>query len=49
LRTSAREFREEVNQVRGGIAAFLERNNRAPSSRVIEKALKDSWLQKHSR
>ena len=46
MRTSAREFRGEVNQVRGGIAAFLERNNRAKPDRSIEKAYKEAWVRK---
>ena len=48
MRTSAREFREEVNKVRGGIAAFLEQNNRARPDRSIEKAYKEAWLKKRT-
>ena len=44
MRTSAREFRAEVNRVRGGIAAFLAQNNRARPDRSIEKAFKEAWL-----
>ena len=43
LRTSAREFRKEVNRVQGGIAAFLEENNRTRPDRVIEHAYKEAW------
>ncbi len=46
MRTSAREFREEVNRVRGGIAAFLARNNRGRPDRSIEKAYKEAWMRK---
>ena len=46
MRTSAREFREEVNKVRGGIAAFLAQNNRTRNDRSIEKAYKEAWLKK---
>ena len=46
MRTSAREFHEEVNRVRDGIAAFLERNNRARPERVVEKAYKEAWKAK---
>ena len=42
-RTSAREFRKEVNRVQGGIAAFLEENNRTRPDRVIEHAYKEAW------
>ena len=48
MRTSAREFREEVNKVRGGIAAFLSQNNRLRPDRSIEKAYKEAWMKKHS-
>ena len=43
LRTSAREFHSEVNRVRDGIAAFLERNNRVKPDRVIEHVYKTAW------
>ena len=46
MRTSAREFHEEVNRVRGGIAAFLAENNRLRRDRSIEKAYKEAWLKK---
>ncbi len=48
MRTSAREFREEVNKVRGGIAAFLAQNNRRRPDRIIEKAYKDAWVKKQT-
>ncbi len=47
MRTSAREFRKEVNKVRGGIAAFLEQNNRRRPDRSIEKAYKEAWIKAH--
>ena len=46
MRTSAREFHEEVNKVRGGIAAFLAENNRLRPDRSIEKAYKEAWIRK---
>ncbi len=46
MRTSAREFHEEVNKVRGGIAAFLAENNRLCPDRSIEKAYKEAWIRK---
>ena len=46
MRTSAREFREEVNRIRGGIAAFLAENNRLRPDRSVEKAYKEAWLRK---
>ena len=46
MRTSAREFRTEVNRVKGGIAAFLAQNNRARPDRTIEKAYKEAWMRK---
>ena len=46
MRTSAREFRTEVNRVKGGIAAFLAQNNRARQDRTIEKAYKEAWMRK---
>ena len=46
LRTSAREFRKEVNQVRDGIAAFLSRNNLARPARTLEAAYKEAWKAK---
>ena len=47
MRTSAREFHEEVNKVRGGIAAFLAANNRPRPDRSIEKAYKEAWMKKN--
>ena len=46
MRTSAREFHDEVNRVRGGIAAFLAANNRPRPDRSIEKAYKEAWMKK---
>ena len=46
LRTSAREFHKEVNQVRDGIAAFLSRNNLARPARTLETAYKEAWKAK---
>ncbi len=43
LRTSAREFHEEVNRVRDGIAAFLARNNAARPAGTLEAAYKKAW------
>ena len=43
LRTSAREFHQEVNSVRDGIAAFLARNNAARPARTLENAYKEAW------
>ena len=44
MRTSAREFHEEVNRVRGGIAAFLQKNNRPGAEKALERAYKEAWL-----
>ena len=43
MRTSAREFREEVIRVRGSIAAFLEKNNRPGGEKSLERAYKEAW------
>ena len=43
LRTSAREFRREVVQVRGNIAEYLEKNYRPGSERSLERLYKDAW------
>ena len=43
LRVSAREFRQEVNRVRDGIAAFLEKNRAARPARTLESAYKAAW------
>ena len=43
MRTSAREFHQEVAGVQGSIAAFLERNNRPAAEKTMEKAYKDAW------
>ena len=48
MRTSAREFHEEVVRVRGSIAAFLEQNNRTRPDRVIEHAYKEAWKKSRS-
>ncbi len=46
LRTSAREFRREVIQAQGSIAAFLEKQNRRVPDNAIERAYKEAWKQK---
>ena len=46
LRVSAREFRREVVEAQGSIAAFLERNNRVLPDLAIERAYKEAWKQK---
>ena len=46
MRTSAREFHREVDQVQGSIAEYLARNYRPGSERVFEKMIKDAWKQK---
>ncbi|MBQ9263002.1 MAG: TetM/TetW/TetO/TetS family tetracycline resistance ribosomal protection protein [Clostridia bacterium] len=46
LRTSAREFKREVVQAQGSIAAFIEKNNRRLPDNAIERAYKDAWKQK---
>jgi predicted RNA-binding protein with PIN domain len=46
MRTSAREFHDEVNRVRDGIAAFLERNNKARPGNTLEQAYKAAWKKK---
>ena len=46
MRTSAREFRREVEQVQGSIAAFIEKNNRPGSERSFERLYKESWKEK---
>lgn len=46
LRTSAREFRREVTQAQGSIAAFLEKQNRRTPDNAIERAYKEAWRQK---
>ena len=48
LRTSAREFRQEVVRVRGSIAAFLEKNNRPGSEKALERAYKEAWKKQHA-
>ena len=47
LRTSAREFREEIIKVRGSIAAFLEKNNRPGTEKALEHAYKEAWKKQH--
>ena len=46
LRVSAREFRREVVEAQGSIAALLERNNRVLPDLAIERAYKEAWKQK---
>ena len=48
LRISAREFHDEVNRVRGGIAAFLKQNNRPLRDKPLERAMKEAWKKKVS-
>ena len=43
MRTSAREFRREVEQVKGSIAEFIARNNRPGTERSIERLYKEAW------
>jgi len=43
MRTSAREFRREVEQVQGSIAEFIEKNNRPGTERSIERLYKEAW------
>ena len=43
MRTSAREFRREVEQVQGSIREFIEKNNRPGSERSLERLYKDAW------
>ena len=43
MRTSAREFRREVEQVKGSIAEFIARNNRPGMERSIERLYKEAW------
>lgn len=46
MRTSAREFRREVEQVQGSIAEFIEKNNRPGSERSFERLYKEAWKEK---
>ena len=43
MRTSAREFRREVEQVRGSIAEFIAKNNRPGTERSFERLYKAAW------
>jgi len=43
MRTSAREFRREVEQVQGNIAEFIARNNRPGTERSFERLYKEAW------
>jgi hypothetical protein len=43
MRTSAREFRQEVIRVKGSIAAYLERHYRPGTDRALERAYKEAW------
>ena len=49
MRTSAREFREEIIKVRGSIAAFLEKNNRPGAEKALERAYKEAWKKQHEK
>ncbi len=48
VRTSAREFRQEVTAAQGSIAAFLEKNNRPGTEKALERAYKEAWKKEHS-
>ena len=48
MRTSTREFRRELIQVRGSITEFLEKNNRPGSERSLERLYKDAWKKQRS-
>jgi predicted RNA-binding protein with PIN domain len=43
MRTSAREFRQEVIRVKGSIAAYLEQHYRPGTDRALERAYKEAW------
>ena len=43
MRTSAREFRREVEQVQGSIRAFIQKNNRPGTERSLERLYKEAW------
>ena len=43
LRTSAREFRQEVTGVQGSIAEYLARNYRPGTERSLERLYKEAW------
>ena len=47
MRTSAREFRQEVIQVQGSIAEFIARHNRPGAEKAIERAYKEAWKKQH--
>ena len=47
MRTSAREFRQEVIQVQGSIADFIARHNRPGSEKALERAYKEAWKEQH--
>ena len=47
MRTSAREFRQEVIQVQGSIADYIARHNRPGSEKALERAFKDAWKAQH--
>ena len=49
LRTSAREFHQEVAQALGGMAAFLEKINRVLPGQAIERAYKEAWRKKQEK
>ena len=43
MRTSAREFRREVEQVQGSIREFIQKNNRPGTERSLERLYKEAW------
>ena len=49
MRTSAREFRQEVIQVQGSIAEFIARHNRPGAEKAIERAYKEAWKKQHQK
>ena len=46
LRTSAKEFRQELIRAQGSIEAFLARLNKPGGEKVVEKAFKEAWRKK---
>ena len=48
MRTSAREFRREVQQVQGDIDAYLSRNNRPGGEKALERLYKEAWKKSRS-
>ena len=47
MRTSAREFRQEVIRVQGSIAEFIARHNKPGAEKALERAYKEAWLKQH--